>query len=175
MGKRGLKYFRHSSTMQSTIHRLEGSAGNEVGGLILQKKKDDNGLFKVPAPKKSLLGLDTLAEKRRREKEAEQRQEKEDEGRSHKKKYRTSKDETPTHTGGVSKEYLDRADQRHKRDKERGIYTSSKHRRDRQDKESRRDSERSHRSKGSSSRRRNESYRDEPPSPRIHARDSPSR
>lgn len=68
-----------STTMQSTIHRLEGSREGEVGGLVLQKKpaKDEEGgeLFKMPAPKKrSLLGLDTLAQQRRREKESEERQ-----------------------------------------------------------------------------------------------------
>lgn len=46
---------------------------------MLQKKKPANEgegeeLFKMPAPKKrSLLGLDTLAQQRRREKESEER------------------------------------------------------------------------------------------------------
>lgn len=46
---------------------LEGTTGNEFGGLINKKKKDDKGddhsLFKKP----SLLGLDKLAKAKRQD------------------------------------------------------------------------------------------------------------
>jgi hypothetical protein len=45
----------------SDLYRLEGSK-NESGGLIVKKKPpEDSAVFKVPAPKKSILGLDKLA------------------------------------------------------------------------------------------------------------------
>ena len=51
-----------------SLHRLEGSSGNEVGGLIIMKKgpagKDDTHVFKKPAV--SLLGLDKLADAKRK-------------------------------------------------------------------------------------------------------------
>ncbi|XP_055930995.1 pre-mRNA-splicing factor ATP-dependent RNA helicase PRP16-like [Argiope bruennichi] len=171
-------------SLRSSIHRLEG-IDNQVGGLIIKKKSDDDALFKVPAPKKSLLGLDVLAEKRRKEQLSENKQKVSlnkkfaDYEESRKKKYRSSRDETPTYTGGVSKEYLKRVNERQKREKERSRYVSTKHR-SRDDREvgnsSRQEKERSERSYKGSSRRSDESpYRDEPPSPRIHLRDSPSR
>lgn len=45
------------------VYRLEGSNGDEVGGLVLKSKPiDDEGTFKTPfSPKKSVLGLDKLA------------------------------------------------------------------------------------------------------------------
>jgi hypothetical protein len=47
----------------SYLYRLEGSK-NERGGLIIMKKPPgDSGVFKTPAPKKSILGLDKLAGK----------------------------------------------------------------------------------------------------------------
>ncbi|XP_054725023.1 pre-mRNA-splicing factor ATP-dependent RNA helicase PRP16-like [Uloborus diversus] len=192
-----------SIELSSSIHRLEGS-GNQVGGLIIKKKTNNDELFKVPAPKISLLGLDVLAEKRRKEKDLEDREKLKEKFSSDRKKYdeqdienrddakrrkyRTSKDETPTHTGGVNEEYLKRMHGRQKREKERGLYVSSKHKRHKDEKEyepERHDrkhgressrSRRSQRSSRSSSRRQSETpYRDEPPSPRIHPRDSPSR
>ena len=51
-----------------SLHRLEGSSGNEVGGLIIMKKgpagKDDTHVFKKPTV--SLLGLDKLADAKRK-------------------------------------------------------------------------------------------------------------
>lgn len=46
--------------------RLEGTSGNEIGGLIISKKKktNDDHLFKKP----SLFGLDKLAKAKREEK-----------------------------------------------------------------------------------------------------------
>ncbi|GFT90482.1 pre-mRNA-splicing factor ATP-dependent RNA helicase PRP16 [Nephila pilipes] len=167
-------------SVQSTIHRLEGST-NETGGLIIKKKSTDDGIFKVPAPKKSLLGLDVLAEKRRQEKASEDKfsrsRKHEEVDEHHRKKYRSSRDETPTYTGGVSKEYLKRIHGRQKREKERGMYVSSKHHRNKDEQEGNHSSrgEKSQRSYRSSRRQDESPYRDEPPSPRIHLRDSPSR
>ena len=50
------------------LHRLEGSEVNQKGGLILMKKKtDEQHTFKKPAlPMKSLLGLDRLAQAKRK-------------------------------------------------------------------------------------------------------------
>ncbi|XP_035229076.1 pre-mRNA-splicing factor ATP-dependent RNA helicase PRP16-like [Stegodyphus dumicola] len=191
-----------NSEISSSLHRLEGIT-NQKGGLIIKKKTSDDNLFKIPAPKKSLLGLDVLAEQRRKEKILDEKEKSEQkssvrqnddydiENREEckRRKYRSSKDETPTYTGGVNEEYLKRVHGRQKREKERGLYVSSKHKRHKDDKEyengrerNRRrrsrshESERSYRSDSHSSSRRSEAtYRDEPPSPRIHPRDSPSR
>jgi hypothetical protein len=46
------------------VHRLEGSSGQERGGLVIMKKKTsgEGHTFKKPdAPKVSLFGLDKLA------------------------------------------------------------------------------------------------------------------
>lgn len=50
------------------VHRLEGlDASNQVGGLIVKKKKtsdDKDVVFKKPEITTSLLGLDKLAEEK---------------------------------------------------------------------------------------------------------------
>ena len=50
-------------------HQLEGSIGDEGGGLILPKKrqKNEDGVFKKPTI--SLLGLDALAREKRKQRE----------------------------------------------------------------------------------------------------------
>lgn len=54
------------------VHRLEGTS-EEVGGLIIKKKINEDGLiFKAPTPRVSKLGLDLLAAKKRKEKELEE-------------------------------------------------------------------------------------------------------
>uniref|UniRef100_F6UYA6 RNA helicase n=1 Tax=Ciona intestinalis TaxID=7719 RepID=F6UYA6_CIOIN len=95
---------------EGSIHRLEGSAGDSVGGLIIKKKKTtgEAHVFTKPESKPSLLGLDKLAALKRH--------------------YRPARFETPSYTGGVSSTYRDRKD---KRDKDRvkrkeGVYASSK-------------------------------------------------
>lgn len=50
-----------------SLHRLEGSSGSETGGLVIMRKGssgDDKHVFKKPAV--SLLGLDKLAEAKRK-------------------------------------------------------------------------------------------------------------
>lgn len=60
-----------SLDLESDIHRLEGTSGNESGGLVIMKKGpaqdgDAAHTFKRPeAPKVSLLGLDKLAASKR--------------------------------------------------------------------------------------------------------------
>lgn len=194
----------------NSIHRLERIT-NQTGGLIIKKKStDDSDNFKVP--RKSLLGLDVLAAKKRKElQELEQKRSKilsykdewedaedDDENENSKKNiphdrhYRSLRIETPSHPGGVSKEYQLRLHRRQDRDRERGVYASSKkdkhndsnrnrykdeselryHRgkdRDRSPR-SERNSERLNRNWDESPRRR-----DEPPTPSIQLKDTPSR
>ena len=142
------------------MHRIAGSSGDEVGGLIIKKKppnQEEDGKvgtkwdqkpadFKAPAPRASLLGLDVLAKRKREEREAkgeakfgEKRlkiarggssglEQYSDDGSARvsfgksteKQKdrlYRQSRVETPSHTGGVNEEVLDRIQQRLKRDR----------------------------------------------------------
>lgn len=51
------------------LYRLEGTRGEQRGGLIIMKKGQsadvDRQKFKQPAPKQSLLGLDKLAAHKR--------------------------------------------------------------------------------------------------------------
>ena len=59
----------------ATLHRLEGSTGNEKGGLVIMKKgpaktdDDEKHVFKAPTARISLLGLDRLAAEKRKEAE----------------------------------------------------------------------------------------------------------
>lgn len=150
------------SSFDGSVHRLIGSTGNEVGGLIRKKKQEVGvegekktkgssskwdqkpGEFKVPAPRASVFGLDVLAKRKREEKEANEEAKSgakhqkisrgfidEDEftdssarvsfGRSTEKQkdrlYRQSRVETPSYTGGVNEEVLDRIQQRLRRDR----------------------------------------------------------
>lgn len=61
-----------SSDVEASLHRLEGMAPDtQVGGLIIKKKSaaEEQHIFKIPAPRTSLLGLDLLAAQKRRERE----------------------------------------------------------------------------------------------------------
>ena len=62
-----------------SIHRLEGSSGNEKGGLVIMKKgpasTEDKHVFKVPAPRTSILGLDKLAAAKRKQQQEDQEKE----------------------------------------------------------------------------------------------------
>lgn len=62
----------------ASLHRLEGSEPSvQEGGLLIKKKSSSNEqhVFKTPAPRSSLLGLDLLAAQKRREREEKERQE----------------------------------------------------------------------------------------------------
>lgn len=55
-----------------SLHRLEGSDPNvQVGGLIVKKKSaaSEQHVFRAPAPRISLLGLDLLAAQKRKERQ----------------------------------------------------------------------------------------------------------
>lgn len=57
---------------EASLHRLEGMAPeSQVGGLIIKKRSaaEEQHVFKIPAPRTSLLGLDLLAVQKRRERE----------------------------------------------------------------------------------------------------------
>lgn len=57
---------------ETSIHRLEGTdLDTQVGGLICKTKSaaSEQHVFKAPAPRPSLLGLDLLASLKRRERE----------------------------------------------------------------------------------------------------------
>lgn len=125
---------------EENVHRLEG-VQEQKGGLIIKKKTPT---FKVPQP--SILGLDRLAAERRREREENARKisftDKDDDdteevsesdklSESHsgkKRHYRASNQETPSHTGGISKEARNRLIERLNSNKlkEKGVYASSK-------------------------------------------------
>lgn len=155
---------------------LEASAPT-TGGLVT-KKDPKASTFKVPKP--SLLGLDALAARKRKEREESKKRlisfkdsEYDDNeggsstprGDSHFKtpdvssnhklnrQYRELKEETPTHSGGVT----DKARYRlleHQNKEKRGVYVSSKERKRRSDDEDR-DRERSHERRGDRDRYRN--------------------
>ncbi|KAI4896471.1 hypothetical protein NFI96_032682, partial [Prochilodus magdalenae] len=59
----------------TSLHRLEGSdPGAQVGGLIVKKKSAaaEQHVFRAPAPRTSLLGLDLLAAQKRKEREGKE-------------------------------------------------------------------------------------------------------
>lgn len=101
------------------LYRLEGSNDGEIGGLIVSKKKSADHVFKKPhQAQPSVLGLDKLAEQKRRENSQEramQNHPPEAHNSFKDRRYRTRKEETPTHTGGVDKATKDRLDARVKR------------------------------------------------------------
>lgn len=60
------------SSEDASIHRLEGTdVDSQVGGLIFKTKSaaSEQHVFKAPAPRPSLLGLDLLASLKRKERE----------------------------------------------------------------------------------------------------------
>ncbi|ODM99478.1 Pre-mRNA-splicing factor ATP-dependent RNA helicase PRP16, partial [Orchesella cincta] len=125
----------------ASIHRLEGSSAS-VGGLIIKKKSQVEHEFKRPdLPKKSLLGLDKLAEIKRKEKDAlaedsrkphltpsrdesfQKRSSNADEER--KRRYREHYEDTPTYGGGVNRSAKSAIDDRYHKSR-RVDYSSSK-------------------------------------------------
>lgn len=176
------------------LHRLEGTS-DQKGGLIVKKKPPT---FKVPQT--SLLGLDKLAEKKRREREDAERKrsfnmEEEDAesgeagAKNKQRKYRAPQVETPTYTGGISQEARERLIQRlaTNRNKEKGVYASTKgeKKKDREYYEdyNRRYRERDRREREKDRHRHNDSsrrdstprFRDEPRTPNISLKNEPSK
>lgn len=111
------------------VFRLEGSSGAQKGGLVIMKKgpaSDSNQHeFKQPSAvaRQSLLGLDKLASIKRAE-AAASASDKDEHQQRNRRQYRDRQDETPSHTGGVSNDYVKKMKDR--RDNERGFYASSK-------------------------------------------------
>ncbi|XP_056134192.1 pre-mRNA-splicing factor ATP-dependent RNA helicase PRP16 isoform X2 [Lampris incognitus] len=71
-----------------SMHRLEGSdATVQVGGLIIKKKSaaTEPHVFRAPAPRSSLLGLDLLAAQKRKERESKEQVENSSDERERKK------------------------------------------------------------------------------------------
>ncbi|XP_076879713.1 pre-mRNA-splicing factor ATP-dependent RNA helicase PRP16 isoform X2 [Brachyhypopomus gauderio] len=79
-----------------SLHRLEGSdPGVQVGGLMVKKKSavEEQHVFRAPAPRTSLLGLDLLAAQKRKEREGKETLNSDaDEWRSKKSKVSSYKD-----------------------------------------------------------------------------------
>uniref|UniRef100_A0A8D8WP86 Pre-mRNA-splicing factor ATP-dependent RNA helicase PRP16 n=1 Tax=Cacopsylla melanoneura TaxID=428564 RepID=A0A8D8WP86_9HEMI len=133
------------------VYQLKGS-DNVQGGLIIKKKAAPGTSVEFKVPKVSLLGLDRLAAEKRKEREQSVENEgkkskiisyKDDDGEElepespryrssdkTKRTYREAAEETPTHTGGISKEARDRFQERMKKETERGVLYSSKNRGD---------------------------------------------
>ncbi|XP_064611896.1 LOW QUALITY PROTEIN: pre-mRNA-splicing factor ATP-dependent RNA helicase PRP16-like [Liolophura sinensis] len=139
-----------------SVHRLEGSSGSVKGGLVIMKKgpsKDtEQHSFKKPVlPKVSILGLDRLAAAKRKQTDSDEKAEEKrskvlsykndwdnsedvdddsDDRRENRgpkeRNYRSARVETPSHPGGVSREAMDKINSRHHKDRERGVYASSK-------------------------------------------------
>lgn len=165
----------------ASLYKLEGiDEKNQIGGLILRKKASDH-TFKKPLP--SILGLDKLAEKRRRENSQEPSSSSRSNSRHHdtkERRYRAHADETPTHTGGVDREAQRRLDIRLK--KQRLEAQNSKRRdRHRDDEERRRnwdrdrENSRSRSVHGRDSSRRTPRFKDEPRTPQFRMRDPTSK
>lgn len=125
----------------TTVSRLDGSS-DMLGGLIV--KKSDKNTSKSLSTGSSRLGLQKLAEAKRKERELEEEMtvkksksntwEDDDYGgertsSSKHRHYRSKMVETPSHPGGVSNVYKEKKQQRDKRDREQrrgGVYADTK-------------------------------------------------
>nr|XP_014425385.1 pre-mRNA-splicing factor ATP-dependent RNA helicase PRP16-like isoform X2 [Pelodiscus sinensis] len=101
----------------TSLHRLEGTdLESQVGGLIIKKKSacNEQHVFKAPAPRTSLLGLDLLAAQKRRE-----REEKEDTEDKKKSKVSSYKDweEAKDDLSGSEEEGSDRTSRSSRQDR----------------------------------------------------------
>uniref|UniRef100_A0A672PQH9 Pre-mRNA-splicing factor ATP-dependent RNA helicase PRP16 n=2 Tax=Sinocyclocheilus grahami TaxID=75366 RepID=A0A672PQH9_SINGR len=143
----------------SSLHRLDGSDPSvQDGGLIVNKKSasTEQHVFRAPAPRTSLLGLDLLAAQKRKDREGKEslddqpkkskvssykdweegqsdsgsddENQEDGDSRNPKKegKYRVTGSETPSNPGGVSEEFKQKHQQREKDRREHGVYASSK-------------------------------------------------
>ncbi|XP_071958748.1 pre-mRNA-splicing factor ATP-dependent RNA helicase PRP16-like isoform X2 [Antedon mediterranea] len=125
---------------EQPVHCLEGLlVSNQSSGLFIKKST-----FKPPLPSKSRLGLDTLAACKRIKTEDKLKDGKKSIRRSDsdhyeqdnknlptsvvKRHYRSAHIETPSHTGGVSEEAIEKKRMRDDR-KRGGVYASSKNER----------------------------------------------
>ncbi|CAG9863000.1 unnamed protein product [Phyllotreta striolata] len=133
------------------VHRLEGSTSTEGGLIVTKKSTPSTPAFKVPQV--SLFGLDKLAAQKRKEREIaankisfdiNESEFKDSDGQSPtnstdkteseykkdgmKRKFREPREETPTYTGGISREARDRLVHRlNNSSKSKGVYATTKH------------------------------------------------
>lgn len=159
------------------LYRLEGET-NQTGGLIIRKKVSDHTFKK---PQASILGLDKLAERKRRENSQEPNSVRSSPSPStsrspdhisdpKERKYRLHEEETPTHTGGVNSEARQRLEDRLSRQR---IDAQDRQYRERRRKDRERDKDRS-RSRDSV-RQSPLRFKDEPQTPKFRSKDSTSR
>ncbi|XP_028392273.1 pre-mRNA-splicing factor ATP-dependent RNA helicase PRP16-like [Dendronephthya gigantea] len=138
----------------SSIGRLEGSS-NAPGGLTVKKPRDAT----KGSSRGSLLGLQKLAEEKRKEREFEEGkvakkqksdnwEDDDDDDRTNSgssvkhRHYRSKMVETPSHPGGVSDAYREKKKQRDERDREQrrgGVYADTKQRNYKDTREDRRE------------------------------------
>uniref|UniRef100_A0A8C4Q2V9 Pre-mRNA-splicing factor ATP-dependent RNA helicase PRP16 n=1 Tax=Eptatretus burgeri TaxID=7764 RepID=A0A8C4Q2V9_EPTBU len=178
-----------------SLHRLEGSdTDKHASGLVVLKKSNaaEKHVFKVPAPKVSLLGLDRLAASKRKEREEETlkmatalqsmpaglnrdwENSKDDgsdeegnadnvtEGGRVHRQYRGWKADTPSHGGGVSDAFREKNRRREEGRRYQGVFASSKDKGRNYDRESGHDRVRSSERHGNSNSHRS---KDEPQTP----------
>uniref|UniRef100_A0A670ZDH9 Pre-mRNA-splicing factor ATP-dependent RNA helicase PRP16 n=1 Tax=Pseudonaja textilis TaxID=8673 RepID=A0A670ZDH9_PSETE len=186
-----LEDFPDHST-EASLHRLAGLAPEgQVGGLVLVKRRsaaEEQHVFKIPAPRASLLGLDLLAAQKRREREDRPGQVSgagngpaglrvRPTGRLSPpslpgRQYRSAQEETPSHPGGVSEGFWERSRQRERERREQGVFASSKEKERRRDQERKRDRGDDRAEKDGSSERSRSAPRTEPESPRQPPKDA---
>ncbi|KAI5717670.1 hypothetical protein M8J77_009415 [Diaphorina citri] len=130
------------------VYQLKGS-DNVKGGLIIKKKAAPGTSVEFKVPKVSLLGLDKLAAEKRKEREQSiENEAKKSKTTSYKdnedgeevepqsprcvskdkskRHYREAYEETPTHTGGISREAQERFNSRMRKENERGVLYTTK-------------------------------------------------
>lgn len=162
----------------SSVSRLEGSS-NTCGGLVVKKSSGKSSSKTTGG--ESLLGLQKLAEEKRRQKEADlesnetkiskkarlndwEEDKVETERPGQQRHYRSQMVETPSHPGGVSDEYKERNRRRNEREREQrkgGVYADTRNKEElSRDKRKDKYSDRSRESKGERDNRTYSSRRD---------------
>ncbi|XP_056646723.1 pre-mRNA-splicing factor ATP-dependent RNA helicase PRP16 [Diorhabda sublineata] len=169
---------------EKNLHRLEGSSLVR-GGLITKKKLH---VFKVPQV--SLFGLDKLAAQKKREREAANKisfdingsdnneeeyivKEKFDKHGT-RRKFREPQAETPTYTGGISKEARKRLKERISINQSKGVYATTKNKKDLNEENIHKDSSEKHDWSEYSNVSKTPRFKDEPKTPNGYIKDSTS-
>ncbi|KAG8244813.1 Pre-mRNA-splicing factor ATP-dependent RNA helicase PRP16 [Homalodisca vitripennis] len=97
------------------------------GFLIAQRRKEREESVEKESKKSKLLSYKDVDDGENAE-ESPRRSDRRDKKKDKERHYREAYDETPTHTGGISREARERQEARMRRDREKGLYTSSKDR-----------------------------------------------
>lgn len=152
---------------------MDGTDTTQTGGLIIRKKTADHTFKK---PETSSLGLDKLAERKRREQSQEPTTSSKSKSEGKDRKYRSYEEETPTHTGGVNYEAQRRLESRLKRQRLNADDRSSRnsHRDRERDRDRRRDRDRESRGRDSV-RQTPLRFKDEPQTPKFRTKDPTSK